>query len=300
MPKKRSRGRWFFRGVGCGMLLFLLLIAATIAYMRWEANLLPVTHTEIRSDEWTLPPIKTVVAADFHVGPGPEAQERLRRTVDKINAEKPDLILLPGDFVKGIRPSHSSPPAEIVKELSRLKAPLGVYAVLGNHETWHGTKEITRAFAEANIPLLENRRIELEFHGGKFHLIGASDGTERSAEEWNELLPADGLPRIVMTHNPDVYATLPGPAALAVAGHTHGGQIVIPLYGPVIPPSRFGKRYVSGVVREARNTIFITRGVGTSILPIRLFCPPEISVVTLSGKPPVIPEPVVPSPSPAP
>lgn len=295
MPKKRTGGRWFLRGFGCGVVLLPLLVGAMIFYMRHEAKRITFTRLDVPSSEWTLSPLKVAVVADFHVPPTPDAVERLGKIVDAVNAEKPDLILLPGDFAAGVRLDQTAPPETIAGELSRLKAPLGVYAVLGNHESWIGKEGFLRAFAAKGIPLLEDRSVVLEFNGKRFLLAGASDAWTRTPEAWEALLPKDSLPRIVMTHTPDIFSTMPEPVALAVAGHTHGGQIVLPLYGPVVMSSRLGRRYAYGLVREGRNTVFVTRGTGTSIVPLRLLCPPEIAVLTLKGKAPAVPEPVVPA-----
>jgi len=294
MPKKRTRKHWFLRGFGCGVLFLPLLAIALGFYMHCEAESLTVNHVDLESDSWTLPPVVVAVAADFHVGSSAKEFDRLRKAVDMIAAEKPDLILLPGDFVAGVRPSQAAPPLAIARELAKLKAPLGVYAMLGNHDHWQGTEHFVNAFAKAGVPLLENRTVDLQFRGKRFHLVGVTDDWTKTPEMWTRLLPKDSLPRIVMTHSPDVYATLPEPVALAVAGHTHGGQVVLPLLGPLFVPSRFGRRYLSGVVKEGRNTIFITRGVGTSFFAVRLFCPPEIAALRLHGKRPAVPEPVVP------
>lgn len=295
MPKKRTGGRWFLRGFGCGVVLLPLAVALLIFYMRHEAGRITVTRLDVPSGEWTLSPLKVAVVADFHVRPTPEAVERLGKIVEAVNAEKPDLILLPGDFAAGVRQDQAAPPETIAGELSRLSAPLGVYAVLGNHEHWIGKEGFVRAFAEKGIPLLEDRSVELEFDGRRFLLAGASDAWTRTPEAWEALLPKDSLPRIVMTHTPDIFSTMPEPVALAVAGHTHGGQIALPFYGPVVMSSRLGRRYAYGLVREGRNTVFVTRGIGTSIVPLRFLCPPEIAVLTLKGKAPAVPEPVVPA-----
>jgi len=294
MPKKRTGGRWFLRGFGCGVVLLPLFVGALIFFMRHEAKRITVTRLDVPSAEWTLSPLKVAVVADFHVRPTPEAIERLGKIVDAVNAEKPDLILPPGDFAAGVRQDQAATPETIAGELSRLSAPLGGYAVLGNHEHWIGKEGFIRAFKEKGIPLLEDRSVELEFNGKRFRLAGASDGWTRTPEAWEALLSKDSLPRIVMTHTPDIFSSMPEPVALAVAGHTHGGQIVLPLYGPVVMSSRLGRRYAYGLVREGRNTVFVTRGIGTSIVPLRLFCPPEIAVLTLKEKAPAVPEPVVP------
>ena len=160
MPKKGTRRKWFLRGLLCGVVLLLALFFGGIAYMRYEAERLIVNRLEVRSDEWTLPPLKVAVAADFHVARDPDDMARLRRIVERTNAEKPDLILLPGDFAAGLRPGQSAEPQEIADELAKLQAPLGVYAVLGNHDHWQGKENFIRAFEKAGIPLLENRSLD--------------------------------------------------------------------------------------------------------------------------------------------
>ncbi len=292
MPKKRNK-RWFLRGFLCGIALLLLLFYGGIAYMRYEADSLTVSRYEAISETWTLPPLRIAVAADFHVGNTPEALERLAKIVDAINAEKPDLILLPGDFAAGLFPSQAGDPRRIAEVLSRLKAPLGVYAVLGNHDHWQKAERFTRAFEEVKLPLLENRSVVLEFAGKPFRLAGVIDGWTQEEPPWAELLPEESIPRIVMTHGPDIFETLPESTALAVAGHTHGGQIVLPFLGSVYIPSRHGRRYASGLITEGKNTIFVTTGTGTSNVPLRLNCPPEIAILTLKGVAPIVPEPTV-------
>ena len=283
MPKKRSK-RWFRRGFFCGIALLALLFGGGVVYMRYEAESLTVNRLEVISEEWTLPPLRIALAEDFHVRSKPGALERLAGIVDAINAEKPDLILLPGDFAARTRPSQSADPQQIANELARLKAPLGVYVVLGNHDHWHKQENFIRAFEKVNLPLLENRSVVLEFKGQQFRLVGVIDRWAQKQPPWAELLPEESIPRIVMTHTPDIFATLPEPTALAVAGHTHGGQVVLPLLGPPVVPSRYGQRYASGLIVEGKNHIFVTTGTGTSIVPLRLNCPPEIAILTLKGK----------------
>ena len=292
MAKKRNK-RWFLYGFLCGVVLLLLLFYGGIAYMRHEADSLTVNRLEVVSQEWTLPPLRIAVAADFHISNSPEELERLAGIVDAVNAEKPDLILLPGDFAAGLFPGQTGDPQRIADELARLRAPLGVYAVLGNHDHWQKTELFTKAFEKANLPLLENRSVVLEFAGKPFRLVGVIDGWTQEEPPWAELLPEESIPRIVMTHGPDIFDTLPEPTALAVAGHTHGGQIVLPFAGPLYVPSRHGRRYASGLIAEGNNNIFVTTGTGTSNVPLRLNCPPEIAILTLKGDRPVIAEPVV-------
>ena len=173
----------------------------------------------------------------------------------------PDLILLPGDFVAGHLPAHSATPEEIAARLGRLNAKLGVYAVLGNHDHWQQPQRIEAALAANGIGLLENRSVRLEADGKPFHLVGVTDWLKQRQPDWGALLPPDSLPSLVMTHTPDVFDSMPEKPALAVAGHTHGGQIDLPLLGAPAVPSRFGERYLRGLIRDRGNLVFVTTGL---------------------------------------
>ncbi len=210
--------------------------------------------------------------------------ERLRRTVEKSNDAKPDLILLGGDYVAKWKPHQGAAPEDIAAEFARLEAPLGVYAVLGNHDHWHGSERFIKAFEAIGLPLLENKTVKLELKGKAFTLTGVPDLWTQGEADWDKILPKGAEPRIVLAHSPDSFATLTEPIALGLSGHTHGGQVNIPLIGPPVVPSRYGQRYAYGIVREGRSTIYVTSGIGTSIFPVRFRRPPEIMVITLKHK----------------
>ena len=215
--------------------LFMCSAAATalIVLMRGNCDVFEVHRHEITAPRWGsgAPRLRVAVLADFHVRPTPEDLLRLERIVEAANAEAPDLILLPGDFVAGHLPAHSAPPEEIAARLGRLNAKLGVYAVLGNHDHWQQPQRIEAALAANGIGLLENRSVRLEADGKPFHLVGVTDWLKQRQPDWGALLPPDSLPFLVMTHTPDVFDSMPEKPALAVAGHTHGGQIDLPLLG---------------------------------------------------------------------
>lgn len=258
-----------------------VIVCGVVLYMFIEAARLPVREIVIESSEWTLEPLRIVFFADLHLPPGEGALKRLRRIVEKSNAAEPDLILLGGDYVAKRYPHQGARPEDIAAEFAKLRAPLGVYAVLGNHDNWHGAERFVRAFGAAGVPLLENKSVELKFHGKAFTLTGFPDLWTCGEPDWENVLPKNELPRIILAHSPDGYDSLTETAALALAGHTHGGQVYIPLLGSPVVPSRHGQRYVCGIVREGRTAIYVTSGIGTSILPIRFLRPPEIAVITL-------------------
>ncbi len=270
----------------------ILLIAAVAAILaggaaaaafRSEAERLSVNEFDLEFPGWTGKPLRVALLADIHVDPSRAARERLAAIVDETNRQKPDLVLLLGDYGKGHRPDQSAPPAAIAAELGKLSAPLGVWAVLGNHDHWQDAEKIRYAFEEQGIRFLEDERIILESEGHSFHLAGAIDLWKQYRPDWERLLPPEeeSGALLVMTHSPDVFATLPDRPLVAVAGHTHGGQIRLPFVGAPAVPSEYGERYARGVIREGKRTIYVTTGLGTSIVPWRFDSPPEIALIRL-------------------
>ncbi|HEY4274282.1 MAG TPA: hypothetical protein VGM68_02275, partial [Rhizomicrobium sp.] len=190
-----------------------------------------------------------------------------------------------GDYViqdvKGGRPMAAQ---TIVAHLKPLHAPLGVYAVLGNHDNWSDGPRISALFRAAGIPDLENQPLALRWIHGDFYLVGIGDFTSGESHPPRAFrqIPADA-PALCFTHSPDSLPILPDNCALTLAGHTHGGQVWLPFLGrpAVAKSSQYGQRYAIGVVREGRKTMFVSPGIGTSIFPVRLGVPPEISFLTI-------------------
>jgi predicted MPP superfamily phosphohydrolase len=184
-------------------------------------------------------------------------------------------------------------PEAVAAELSRLRAPLGVISVIGNHD-WHNAGErMWRALSRAGITVLEDRAIELvaparaagsagPAAGGSFWVAGLGDLRHRRADLGAALAAVPpGAPVLLLSHDPDVFPRVPARVALTLAGHTHGGQVAVPVLRRPTLPSRFGERYARGHIVEGGRHLLVTSGVGTSGLPVRLFAPPEVLVVTL-------------------
>jgi uncharacterized protein len=227
--------------------------------------------------------IRVAVLADLHVGSPFNGLDKLERIVDTSLAAKPDLILLVGDYViDGVVGGRFVSPEAIAERLKRLSAPLGVFAVLGNHDRWHNTRRFENAFETVGIPVLEDAVVTLVSGQSKFSLVGLSDfwsGPRGYGAALSRL--SRGAPALAFTHNPDVFPLLPESVNLTFAGHTHGGQVYIPILGRLIVPSRYGQLYAAGhIVKDGRH-LFVSPGLGTSILPIRFLVPPEVSVVTI-------------------
>lgn len=227
--------------------------------------------------------LRVAVLGDLHVGSPFNGMSKLDEIIDLTQASAPDLILLAGDFViHGVVGGQFEPPEAIAQTLGRLRAPAGVYAVLGNHDWWLDSPRIRKAFEAVSIPVLEDRAMLVSREGCRFWLAGVSDWTEgaHDVDRALESVPP-AAPVIVFTHNPDVFPDIPSSVALTIAAHTHGGQVYLPGVGRPIVPSIYGERFAIGHIVEYERHLFVSAGLGTSILPVRFLVPPEISVLTL-------------------
>lgn len=227
-------------------------------------------------------PLRIVQLSDSHYSRVDMPVSRLRRIVAQMNALKPDLIVLTGDYVSG-------DPAEwtvagikkAVTPFAALRAPLGVFAVLGNHDEPSLTPY---AFLGTGVRLLVNKSVD----AGPVQIIGIDDIMRgnvpvRALKRLAGAAPSN-KPTIVLTHEPDFYRDLPPRGLLHLAGHTHGGQIKLPFIRPPML-SNFNVAHARGLFREAGNVLIVNSGAGTSVLPIRIGVPPEIDLITLVPAP---------------
>jgi predicted MPP superfamily phosphohydrolase len=231
--------------------------------------------------------IRIAVLADLHVGSPFNGLDKLDRIVDLTLAAKPDLILLAGDYgISGIIGGTKVSPEEIADGLRRLTAPLGVFAVLGNHDWWTGAPRIQRALESVGIPVLDDSSVLVTRDGCAFHLAGLSDFWEgvRNYRAALENIPT-GMPTIALTHNPDAFPEISRPVNLMIAAHTHGGQVYLPGLGRPIVPSKYGQRYAIGHIVENGRHLFVSSGLGTSIIPVRFLVPPEVSLLMIRAAP---------------
>lgn len=195
-------------------------------------------------------------------------------------ALEPDLILLGGDYL-----SHSARfgPA-LVGLLRPLAAPDGVYGVLGNHDHYVGADRVRAALRDAGVVELRNSRAAVTRGGASLAVAGVGDLQYDVIDFQAALadLPGD-VPRIVLSHHPDVFAYWPSDLRLdlMLSGHTHGGQAHLPLLGPPYVPSQFGFRYLAGHFREGPRQLYVSRGVGAITAPVRWRCPPEATLLVL-------------------
>lgn len=255
-----------------------------------EPRSLTVRHVTVESAAWSGAPVRIGVISDTHVAAPHTDVSRVVDLVERMNAERPDLIVLLGDYAGGHEPAdvrarpERSEILQGVMAFAGLRAPLGVFAVLGNHDSWFDEASLERALTQAGVAVVENRAVAVEAEGRRFWVAGLADMvSKRAAPSVPSALSEihAGEPSILMTHWPDPFAEVPARVALTLAGHTHCGQVNLPLIGRPILPSKASYRWPCGLYDQGGRKLFVTGGVGVSILPIRFHAPPEIVVLTL-------------------
>lgn len=270
-------------------LLFVLLLGCAGALLWgfcWEPGRLVIRHQELTLPRWpsALSGLRVALLSDLHVGAPFWGAERLESLVQQTNAENAELVLLAGDYLVGteVGGTHVSPEV-IARGLSALRAPLGVFAVLGNHDWDDG--RMRQALVEQGVHVLEDEHVRLQKNGAAFYVVGLADQITRRSNPRAALDPVPaGAPTLLLVHEPDVFESferLGIAPSLTLAGHTHGGQVWLPVLGRRVVPSEFGERYAYGHVVEEGRHLFVTSGVGTSVMPVRFLVPPEIVVLTL-------------------
>ena len=266
--------------------VFLFVAGLLVWSFFIEPNRLVIHQETIQINNWPkeLGGLRIAMIADIHTG-GPFIDEKkLRQIVVRTNELKPDLIVLLGDYMSpNSWHSQRVEPEVTAGVLKDLRAPLGVYAVLGNHDWWYDGERVRHALEQNGIRVLENEIAEIKWRDKSFWLAGLADLWTRPQHVTETIAktPA-GSTVIALTHNPDVFPDVPQSVPLLLAAHTHGGQVNIPLIGTPIVPSNFGAKYTAGHVVENDHHMFVTTGIGTSILPVRFRVPPEIVILTIN------------------
>jgi predicted MPP superfamily phosphohydrolase len=226
--------------------------------------------------------LRVALVADLHAGAPHVDEQRVQRLVAAVNDRRPDLVVLLGDFIDPeVAFGSAVAPEAVADALGDLRAPLGVVAVLGNHDWRHDGRRVAAALESAGIPWLENAARDL----GPLWVAGVADVRTRRADVERALaeVPTDA-PVILLSHDPDAFARVPARVALTVSGHTHGGQVAVPGLRRRFIPSRYGERYARGHVVEGGRHLYVTSGVGTTGWPVRLFARSEVVVLRLVGE----------------
>ena len=269
-----------------GMLALLMIYAICI-----EPYWLEVTQTTITLHR--LPPawngLRIVQLTDFHYPVG-LSSSFYRRVVNCANAQHPDIILLTGDYI-AMSANDAEPCA---KMLADLRAPLGVWAVLGNHDYWTDGPRMRRALELVGIHVLVNQSVQLNKDNAHLWLVGLDDAWSRISTVYPKPVQTlRGVPRaeakIVLMHEPDYADTVAHfPVDLQLSGHSHGGQVRLPFAENLILP-RYGRKYPIGLQHDGALPVFTSRGIGGVSIPfihwpIRFRCRPEVSVLILHSK----------------
>ena len=279
----------FFRGRRwpTALLVLLILLVGMPLWLFANARAMPV----VRRLDVTLPfpadaprrPVTVALMTNTHLSGPDNSPERMARVVARVNGLRPDLIVLGGDYIGDDKGGVTYDPVQSIAPFAALRAPLGVVAVLGNHDArkhafisraqWHGL------FARIGIRLLDNQAVRR----GPLAVGGLRDiytGRPDIPKTLDAMQALGGAP-LMLSHGPDAFPLLPDRPMLTLVGHTHCGQVALPFAGIVYVPSRYGTRYACGVYREGQRTMVVSAGLGTSGLPIRLLAPPDVWLITI-------------------
>jgi predicted MPP superfamily phosphohydrolase len=288
--RQRSRAERARRG----LVWLVCVFAYGLNVYAWliEPRMLVVRRVEVASKRWRGAPLTIAVISDTHVGSPHVDAARMADIVQRTNALHPDLVVLLGDYVGSHEPASERSEAERseiltgVAAFARLQAPLGVAAVLGNHDSWYGAGPIVRSLKAAGVTVLWNQHVIKDRPGGTFVIAGLADEYTGYPDFAGALAEVPPIDTIVISHSPDPFPDMPPAAALMLAGHTHCGQVSVPFFGRPITLTHSGQRYACGRTDEGERTLYTTGGIGTSLLPVRFRNPPEIVLLTLRASHP--------------
>ena len=270
--------------------LFLFLMLAGLALLGWSyrtATADPVVReTRAALSDWPAGerPVRALLISDIHVAGPDMPPARLERIVARINALRPDVVLIAGDLVSDKRTAtriYALP--EAIAPLAGLRPRLGTFAVLGNHDHWRDAEATRAELRRAGVTVLTNAAAS----AGPLAIGGLDDAyTDHDdlAATMGALGDVAGA-KILLSHDPDPFPRVPSSVGLMVAGHTHCGQIRLPLIGAISTMSDYGERYACGRIDEAGKILIVGAGLGTSILPLRLGAVPDVWLVTIGPRP---------------
>lgn len=285
---RRQRWRWRLRW--SSRILAVLVVVFLVWGCVWEPASLVERDYTFELPNWSpqCDGLRVDVVADLHTGSPHNGVDKLDRLVNRLVESDAQAVLMAGDYVILSVFLGTYVPAEVIAQhLRPLTARKPVYAVLGNHDWWKDGNRVRAALESAGVTVLEDQSQTVELGGCALWIVGVGDLTDAPHDVGRAFSAvADDRPALAMTHNPNLFPQMPARASLVVAGHTHGGQIAFPAIGAPGLWNRLDGRYPQGHFTEEGRQLFVSPGIGTSILPIRFGVPPEISRLTLRQAPP--------------
>jgi len=292
----RKRGRIIWTGIGIAVLWM-----AAVAFW-FEPRSLTLTSLDVQTPAWPAQtaPLRIVLLSDLHIDDVHMTSNRVRDIAKQVDALHPDVILLAGDYIGGnvfrgrrefgARPMRS--PREIaldeegLRTLGAFRAPLGVYAVMGNHDCWWDCQRVREILSETGIIFLENKAARIARPNSDVWILGIEDGqTERPDFPATAAQAPVGAATIALTHNPGLFDWDSNHAAIQMSGHSHAGQVRFPLIGAPVQVCRHTEDTVDGWTIENERILIVTRGLGSSGIPVRFNAPPQIMLLTIHAGP---------------
>lgn len=270
--------------------IFLIIILFSIIfYSRTiEPDRLVIKQQTIYVPNWNkkLDGLKIALISDIHAYYGKISQEKLDVIINKTNEQSPDLIFILGDLDTLYLKKSLQYQEKAGNSLQKLKAQDGVIAILGNHD-YEPEGIIKNIYKNAGIPLLENNHKYINHNGQQLRITGLKDlwHCKTSADTIKNLLGNSNIPTIVLSHNPDVFPNIPQNVSLTVSGHTHGGEVYLPVIGAPMVPSNYHQRFRKGYIIENNKHLFVTSGIGT-LSGFRFLNPPEIVILEIYSQTP--------------
>jgi len=259
------------------------------------AEMLDVTRYKLTPRGWPSGrSLSIAVIADLHAGGPNMGIERIAQVVDTANGLQSDVVAVLGDFFATHRFITEHVPHDAwAEQLARLRAPLGVYTILGNHDWWYDIAGVRKALAKVHLPVMENDLALVGAPGSRIWIAGLGDqiaywlgpsrfrGVDDLPGTLKRVTTDD--PVILLVHEPDIFVRVPERVSLTIAGHTHGGQIRVPFVPPYWAPSAYGARFAYGHIVEEGRHLIVSGGLGCSKVPMRLGVPPEVVRITLGA-----------------
>ncbi len=282
---------------------FFIALALGVWTILIEPYMLIVREVDVGVHRWPkdFEKLKIVVVADFHFDRIFYADTSRDRIINKINEQKPDIVLMLGDYITS-RPLNqykktisyvSESLAQFVVDFwkpyeyekvtegfLKIKARYGIYAILGNHDYKLGPHKMKAALKAANITVLENSNAKIDINGKSLFIAGIADFNTAQVRFRNALSDiSENDTYIFLTHTPEPFDIIGFYPSLTLAGHTHGGQVAMPKFLRAFLMKHFDFKYMQGLYESRGRKIFVTSGLGTSGPPMRFLCPPEIIVL---------------------